>query len=64
MVDEIDRQDGWTSKWTTFHAELVDLKSDSMVGYVPSKLASHMVDDDWASERQIMPMCTGEVTIN
>ncbi|KAE8817590.1 hypothetical protein D1007_04691 [Hordeum vulgare] len=46
-----------------FHAELVDLKSNSKVGYVPSKLASQMTDDDWASERQIMPMCTGEVTI-
>ncbi|KAE8768126.1 hypothetical protein D1007_60435 [Hordeum vulgare] len=48
MVDEIDRQDGWTTKQTMFHAELVDLKSDSKGGYVPSKLASHMVDDDWA----------------
>ncbi|KAE8811568.1 hypothetical protein D1007_11627 [Hordeum vulgare] len=57
MVDEIDRQDGWTSKQAMFRAELVDLKSDSKVGYVPSKLASQMVDDDWASERQIMSMC-------
>ncbi|KAE8783634.1 hypothetical protein D1007_07700 [Hordeum vulgare] len=63
MVDEIDRQNGWTTKQTTFRAELVDLKSDSKVGYVPSKLAAQMVDDDWASERQIMPMCTGEVTV-
>ncbi|KAE8774406.1 hypothetical protein D1007_53238 [Hordeum vulgare] len=55
MVDEIDRQDGWASKQTTFHAELIDLKSDSKVGYVPSKLASQMVDDDWASQRQITP---------
>ena len=30
---------------------------------MPSKLASQMIDDDWASERQIMPMCTGEVTV-
>ncbi|KAE8781093.1 hypothetical protein D1007_45676 [Hordeum vulgare] len=63
MVDEIDRQNGWTTKQTTFRAELVDLKSDSKVGYVPSKLPAQMVDDDWASERQIMPVCTGEVTI-
>ena len=63
MVDEIDRQDGWASKQTTFHAELVDLKLDSKVGYVPSKLASQMVDDDWASQRQITPMFTGEVTV-
>ena len=51
MVDEIDRQDGWASKQTTFHAELIDLKLHSRVGYVPSKLASQMVDDDWASQR-------------
>ena len=63
MVDEIDRQNGWASKQTTFHAELVDLKSDSKVGYMPSKLASQMVDDDWASQRQITPMFTGEVTV-
>ena len=31
MVDEINRQNGWTTKRTTFHAELVDLKSDSKV---------------------------------
>ena len=37
LVDEIDRQDGWTSKRATFLAELVDLKSDSRVGYVTSK---------------------------
>ncbi|KAE8771247.1 hypothetical protein D1007_56937 [Hordeum vulgare] len=64
MVDENDRQNGWTTKQTTFRAELVDLKSDSKVGYVPSKLVAQMVDDDWASERQIMPMCTDEVELN
>ena len=46
-----------------FHVELVDLKSNSKVGYVPSKLASQMVDDDWASQRQIMLMFTGEVIV-
>ncbi|KAE8811531.1 hypothetical protein D1007_11587 [Hordeum vulgare] len=56
MVDEIDRRDGWASKQTSLHVELVDLKSDSNVGYVPSKLASQIVDDDWASQRQITPM--------
>jgi hypothetical protein len=40
IVAEIDRQDGWTMKEATFHAELVDLKSDWKVGYVASKLAS------------------------
>jgi hypothetical protein len=42
MVDEIDWQDGWTTKEATFRADLVDLKSDSKVGYVASKLASQM----------------------
>jgi hypothetical protein len=36
LVSEIDRRDGWTSKNATFYAELVDLKSDSKVGYVAS----------------------------
>ena len=46
MVDEIDERDGWRSKSAMFLAELIDLKSDSRVGYVPSKLASQMVEDD------------------
>jgi hypothetical protein len=49
MVDEIDRQDGWTMKEASFRANLVDLKSDSKVGYVASKSASQMSDDAWAS---------------
>jgi hypothetical protein len=36
MVDEIDRQDGWTTKEATFRVELIDLKLDSKVGYVVS----------------------------
>jgi hypothetical protein len=51
LVDEIDRQDGWTSKHATFLVELVDMKSDSVVGYVPSKLAMQIADDDWAASR-------------
>jgi hypothetical protein len=62
MVDEIDRQDGWPMKEATFHAELVDLKSDSKVGYVASKLASQMSDDASASCSQVVPIRT-EVTI-
>jgi len=62
MVDEIDRQDGWTSKRATFSAELIPLNSDSRVGYVPSKLASQMVEDDWAAQRKIMPIVT-ELTV-
>ena len=62
IVSEIDRQDGWTSKNARFFAELVDLKSDSKVGYVASKLASQIADAEWAAERQLMPIVT-EVTI-
>jgi hypothetical protein len=40
MVDEIDRQGGWTTKEASFRAEIVDPKSDSIVGYVASELAS------------------------
>ena len=58
LVDEIDRQDGWTSESATFRAELVDLKSDSRVGYVPSKFALQIAEDDWAASRQIMPIVT------
>ena len=58
MVNKINLRDGWTSKSAMFLAELVDLKSDSRVGYVPSKLASQMVDDDWAAERHINPIVT------
>jgi hypothetical protein len=62
MVDEIDRHDGWTTKEATFCAELVDLKSDSKVGYVASKLASQMSDDAWHSLSQVVPIRT-EVTV-
>jgi hypothetical protein len=62
MVDEIDRQDGWTTKEATFRAKLVDLKSYSKVGYVASKLPSQMSDDAWASRSQVMPIRT-EVTV-
>jgi hypothetical protein len=39
-------------------AELIDLKPDSLVGYVPSKLACQIVEDDWATQMQIMPIVT------
>jgi hypothetical protein len=38
------------------HAELVDLSIDSRDGYVPSKLALQMVEDDLAAQRQVMPI--------
>ena len=49
IVEEIDRQNGWTSKRANFFAELVDLNIFLNVGYVPSQLAAQMVDDDWAT---------------
>ena len=45
-----------------FFAELVDLDIFSKVGYVPSRLAVQMVDDDWATQRPLIPMCT-ELTV-
>ncbi|KAE8801420.1 outer envelope pore protein 16-3, chloroplastic/mitochondrial-like [Hordeum vulgare] len=41
-----------------FFVELVDLNIDSKVGYVPSHLAMQKVDDDWASQRHIVPIIT------
>ena len=46
LVTEIDRQEGWASKHAYFYAQLVDLKSDSKVGYVVSKLAAQIADDE------------------
>ena len=63
LVDEIDRQDGWASESATFRAELVDLKSDSRVGYVPSKFALQIEEDDWAASRQIMPIVTEPIVL-
>jgi hypothetical protein len=45
-----------------FFAELVDLNIFLKVGYVPSQLAAQMVDDDWATQRPLIPMCT-ELTV-
>ena len=64
MVDEIDVQDSWTSKSVMFLAELVDRKSDSRVGYVVLKLASQMVEDDWATQRQVMPIVNQVGSVN
>ena len=38
------------------------LKSDSKVGYVPSPLATQMIENDWAAHSETMPIRT-EVTI-
>ncbi|KAE8780277.1 hypothetical protein D1007_46675 [Hordeum vulgare] len=58
IVIEIDRQEGWASLRAEFFAELVDLNIDSKVGYVPSHLAMEKADDDWASQRHIVPIIT------
>ncbi|KAE8808032.1 hypothetical protein D1007_15588 [Hordeum vulgare] len=58
IVVEIDRQEGWASLRAEFFAELVDLNIDSKVGYVPSHLAMQKADDDWASQRHIVPIIT------
>ncbi|KAE8779481.1 hypothetical protein D1007_47499 [Hordeum vulgare] len=53
-----NRQEGWASLKAEFFAELVDLNIDSKVGYVPSHLAMQKADDDWASQRHIVPIIT------
>ncbi|KAE8788617.1 hypothetical protein D1007_37325 [Hordeum vulgare] len=58
IVDEIVRQEGWASLRADFFAELVDLNIDSKVGYVSSHLAMQKVDDDWDSQRHIVPIIT------
>ncbi|KAE8778320.1 hypothetical protein D1007_48752 [Hordeum vulgare] len=58
IVVEIDRQEGWASLRAAFFAELVDLNIDSKVGYVPSHLAMQKADDDWDSQRHIVPIIT------
>ncbi|KAE8812188.1 hypothetical protein D1007_10795 [Hordeum vulgare] len=52
------RQEGWASLRAEFFAELVDLNIDSKVGYVVSHLAMQKADDDWASQRHIVPIIT------
>jgi hypothetical protein len=61
MVKENDQQKGWDSKHAEFCAELIELKGDSRVGYVPSKLAAQMVENDWSAKRHTQPILT-EVT--
>ncbi|KAE8816076.1 hypothetical protein D1007_06398 [Hordeum vulgare] len=63
IVDEIDRQDGWASLRAEFFAELIDLNIVSKVGYVPSHLAMQKEDDDWASQRHIVPIITDMIVI-
>jgi hypothetical protein len=62
MVEEIDRRKGWDSKHAQFCAELIELNGDSRVGYVLSKLAAQMAEDDWAAKRHTQPILT-KVTV-
>ncbi|KAE8802941.1 Auxin-induced protein 5NG4 [Hordeum vulgare] len=63
IVYEIDRHEGWASLRAEFFAELVDMNIDSKVGYVPSHLAMQKADDDWASQRHIVPIITDMTVI-
>ncbi|KAE8803788.1 hypothetical protein D1007_20300 [Hordeum vulgare] len=53
-----EQEEGWASLRAEFLAELVDLNIESKVGYVPSHLAMQKADDDWASQRHIVPIIT------
>ncbi|KAE8806334.1 hypothetical protein D1007_17489 [Hordeum vulgare] len=63
IVVEIYRQEDWASLRAEFFVELVDLNIDSKVGYVPSHLAMQKADDDWASQRHIVPIITNLTVI-
>ena len=58
MVAEIDQQEGWASKQVTFYAELIDLQTHSRVGYVPSKMAAQVEDDEWVSQKKMLALLT------
>ena len=58
MVAEIDQQEGWASKQVSFHAELIELQSDSRVGYVPSKMAAQVEDEEWVSQKKMLALLT------
>ena len=58
MVEEIDQQEGWERREVIFYAEQIDLKSDSKVGYVQSKMAAQIADDEWAADKQMLPLFT------
>ena len=58
MVAEIDQQEGWESKQVTFYAEIIDLQTHSRVGYVPSKMAAQVEDDEWVSRKKMLALLT------
>ncbi|KAE8779784.1 hypothetical protein D1007_47144 [Hordeum vulgare] len=58
MVAKIDQQEGWAGKQVTFYAELIDLQTHSRIGYVPSKMAAHMEDDEWVSQKKMLALLT------
>ncbi|KAE8783405.1 hypothetical protein D1007_43177 [Hordeum vulgare] len=43
--------------------ELIDLKSDSKVGYVQSKMASEMADAEWVAQKQMLLPMISELTV-
>ncbi|KAE8777592.1 rRNA N-glycosidase [Hordeum vulgare] len=63
MVAEIDQQEGWACKQVTFYAELIDLQTNSRVGYVASKMAAQLEDDVWVSQKNSMLALLTEPTV-
>ncbi|KAE8774918.1 hypothetical protein D1007_52653 [Hordeum vulgare] len=63
MIAEINQQEGWACKQVTFYAELIDLQTNSRVGYVPSKMAAQLEDDVWVSQKNGMLALLTEPTI-
>ncbi|KAE8817700.1 hypothetical protein D1007_04812 [Hordeum vulgare] len=56
MVAEIDQREGWAGKEVTFYAELIDQKTHSRVGYVPSKMDALLEDDEWVSQNNMLAL--------
>src|SRR4051812_9923570 len=64
MVAEIDQQEGWASKQVTLYAELIDLQTHSRVGYVQSKRAAQMEDNEWVSQKKMLALLTEPTVVD
>ncbi|KAE8814537.1 putative LRR receptor-like serine/threonine-protein kinase [Hordeum vulgare] len=64
MVAKIDQQEGWACKQVTFYAELIDLQTNSRVGYVSSKMAAQLEDDVWVSQKNMLALLTEPTVVD
>ncbi|KAE8793488.1 hypothetical protein D1007_31902 [Hordeum vulgare] len=64
MVVKIDQQEGWACKQVTFYTEIIDLQTNSRVGYVPSKMAAQLEDDVWVSQKNMLALLTEPTVVD